>query len=148
MNKKGLDEMQVQKKNLIGNQAFAMLLYLLMLDVGLYGFGFRWVSYPANVMIILSLCSGIYVIRLIAENSFVGPSAKTERPLLKVVLTTLLAISVSAAILVLMKNASFSIPEQIEEMSAPLLFITASVAIVIAVTTIVIKRIQNRNDDE
>jgi len=147
MNKKGLDEMQVQKRNSIGNQAFTMLLYLLMFDVGLYGFGFRWVSYPANVMIILSLCSGIYVIRLIAANAFVGPSAKTEKPLLKVVLTMLLAISVSAAILVLMKNASFSSPGQIDEMSAPLLFITAGVAILIAATTFIINKIQNRDDE-
>ncbi|MDW7730152.1 MAG: hypothetical protein SCJ94_09150 [Bacillota bacterium] len=53
MNRKGLDEMQVRRKNKIGNQAFIMILYLLMLDMGLYGFGFRWLSYPTNVMIIL-----------------------------------------------------------------------------------------------
>ena len=35
MNKKGFDERQVQKRNAIGNQAFIMLLYLLMLDAGL-----------------------------------------------------------------------------------------------------------------
>jgi len=39
MNKKGLDEMQVQRKNKIGNQTFLMLLYVLMLDVGLHGLG-------------------------------------------------------------------------------------------------------------
>lgn len=147
MNKKGLDEMQVQIKNSIGNQAFIMLLYLLILDAGLYGFGFRWVSYPANVMMILSLCSGIYVIRLIAANAFVGPSAKTEKPLLKVILTMLLAISVSAAILFLIKNASFSSSSKIDEISAPLLFVTAGVAILIATITLIIAKIQNKDDE-
>ncbi|UNC92295.1 DUF6773 family protein [Candidatus Contubernalis alkaliaceticus] len=148
MNKKGLDEMQMQRKNKIGNQAFLMLLYLLMLDAGLHGYGFRWVNYPANVMIILTICSGTFVVRLILANAFVGPSAEEEKPFLKVLLTMMLAIVVSAAILVLLKNASFSNPNQIDEMAAPILFITAGVAIVIAVTTIVIKRIQNKNDSE
>lgn len=147
MNKKGLDEMQVQRKNKIGNQAFLMLLYLLMLDAGLYGFGFRWVSYPANVMIILSICSGIYVVRLITTNAFAGPSAEKEKPFLKVFLTTILAVAVSIAMF-LLKNASFSNSNQIDDMAAPLLFITASVAIVIAVTTIVINRIQNKDGSE
>lgn len=148
MNKKSLDEMQVQRKNKIGNQTFLMLLYLLMFDAGLHGFGFRWVSYPANVMIILSICSGIYVVRLISANAFVGPSAEKEKPFLKVFLTMVLAVAVSIAILVLVKNASFSNSNQIDEMAAPLLFLTAGVAIVIAVTTIVINRIQNKNDVE
>ncbi len=147
MNKKGLDEMQVQKKNSIGNQAFVMLLYLLMLDAGLYGFGFRWISYPANVMIILTLTAGIYVIRLITANAFVGPAAKTEKPLMTVVMTMFFAALISAAILVLMNNTSFSSPGQIEEISAPLLFITAGVAMVVAITTLIIKRIQNREDE-
>jgi hypothetical protein len=139
--------MQVQKKNSIGNQAFVMLLYLLMLDAGLYGFGFRWISYPANVMIILTLTAGIYVIRLITANAFVGPAAKTEKPLMTVVMTMFFAALISAAILVLMNNTSFSSPGQIEEISAPLLFITAGVAMVVAITTLIIKRIQNREDE-
>ncbi len=75
MNKKGLDEMQVQRRNNIGNQVFLMLYYLLMIDAGLYAYGFRWVSYPANVVIILTICAGagIYVVRLIKANAYVGP---------------------------------------------------------------------------
>jgi len=119
-----------------------------MLDAGLNGFGFRWVSYPANVMIILSICSGIYVVRLVSANAFVGPSTEKEKPFLKVFLTMVLAVAVSVAILVLLKNANFSNPSQIDEMAAPLMFITAGVAIVIAVTTIIINRIQNKKDIE
>ncbi len=147
MNRKSLDEMQVKRKNEIGNQTLIMLLYLLMLDVGLYGFGFRWVSYPTNVMIILLICSGIYAVRLIAANAYVGPAPEKEKPFIKVFLTTVLAVAVSASILFLVKNSSFSDSSQIEEMAAPLLLITAGVAVVIAVTTTVINRIQNRRDD-
>jgi len=80
MSKKGLDEMQMQRKNKIGHQAFMMLLYLLMLDAGLYGFGFRWLSYPANIMVILMFCAGIYVVRLITGNAYVGPSEEKQNP--------------------------------------------------------------------
>lgn len=148
MNKKGLDEMQIQRKNKIGNQAFVILLYLLMLDTGLYGFGFRWVSYPANVMIILTLCAGFYVVRLIKDNAYVGPSVEKERPVLKVALTVFVSVSVAMVILVLLKNAGFTSPEQIDDMSAPILFITSFVAITIAVVTSLIKRNQNRKDEK
>jgi len=146
MNKKGLDEMQAQRKNKIGNQAFLMLLYLLMFDAGLYGFGFRWVSYPANIMIILIICSGIYVVRLISANAFIGPSAEKEKPVLRVFLTAFIAVAVAIAIIELIKIAGFSNERQINDMTAPLLFITATVAIVIAVTIIIIKIIQNKNE--
>jgi hypothetical protein len=146
MNKKGLDEMQLQRKYKIGNQGFVMLLYLLLLDTGLYGFGFRWISYPANVMIILTLCSGIYVVRLISGNAFVGPFAKNEKPVLKAVLTALCSVSVAAVIIVLLKNAGFSNAGQIDDMSAPILFITAATGLIIAAVTGVIKRKQNRDD--
>ena len=66
-------------ENKIGNQSFIMLLYLLLFDAGLYGFGFRWVSYPANIMIILTVCSGIYVVRLITGNAYVGPSTEKQK---------------------------------------------------------------------
>lgn len=144
MNKKGLDEMQLQRKNKIGNQAFVMLLYLLLLDTGLYGFGFRWVSYPANIMIILTVCSGIYVVRLIAGNALVGPLSKNEKPVLKSVLMVLCSVSVAMFIIVLIKNAGFISSDRINDMSAPILFITAAVAIIIAIVTAVIKRTQNR----
>lgn len=148
MNKNGLDEMQVQKSNKIGNQTLHILLYALMLDVCLHGLGFRWVSYPANVMIILSVISAIYVVRLISANAYVGRSFGKEKPFLKVFLTMGLAVMVSVAILFLFKNANFSEASQIYEMAAPILFIVGGVSIVITVTTMVINKIQNKKDEE
>ena len=47
---KRLDEMQVQKRSVIGSQTFIMLLCLLLLDILLNGFGLN-VGYPENVLI-------------------------------------------------------------------------------------------------
>ncbi|MFX4262450.1 hypothetical protein ACOBQJ_09625 [Pelotomaculum propionicicum] len=146
MNKNGLDEMQTQRKNKIGNQTFLMLLYLLLLDAGLYGFGFRWVGYPANIMIILTVCSAVYVVRLIAGNAYAGPSAGKEKTVLKAVLAVFIAVFVAACILVFIRVAGFSNSNQIDDMAAPILFITAFIALIIAITTSIIKRIQNKND--
>lgn len=148
MSKKGLDEMQMQRKNKIGHQAFMMLLYLLMLDAGLYGFGFRWLSYPANIMVILMFCAGIYVVRLITGNAYVGPSEEKQNPLLKTFFTVLVSVSVAAAMLLLVKQADFSNNRHIDEMSAPVLLIAATVALVIAIMTHVIKNIQNKDGPE
>lgn len=145
---KGLDEMQVQRKNKIGNQAFLMLFYLLLIDIGLQGFGFRWLEYPANVMVILMVCSGIYIVRLILANAFVGPAPEKQNPILKVLITVLLAMAVAAVILLLIKSAGFSDPVEVESRTASILFGSAGMAIVIAVTTIVVNRIQNRKDGE
>ncbi len=144
MNKNGLDEMQLNKRNQIGNQCFLLLLYLLMIDAGMYGFGFRWVSYPANVMIILTICSGIYAVRLIAGNAYVGPSAGKERTALRTILTTLIAVGMGFAVVFLLKTANFS-TSNIDNMAAPVLFITAAVAITITATVAIINYVQNKD---
>jgi len=59
-----------------------------------------------------------------------------------------LAVIVSAVILILVKNASFSDAGQINEMAAPILFITAGIAIVIPIVRMILNRIQNEDDGE
>ena len=53
MNSKDLDEMQLARRNHIGNQSFMLLFYLLFLDIGLRGFGVTWLNYPVNVFLIM-----------------------------------------------------------------------------------------------
>jgi len=79
MRKNELDEMQLQKRNKIGNQAFMLLSYLLMIDIGLYGLGFRWLQYPTNVWIIMIGCMTYYMIRIIWQNSYVGPQQSSKK---------------------------------------------------------------------
>jgi len=147
MNKIGLDEMQIQRKNKIGNQSFLLILYLLLFDAGLYGFGFRWISYPANIMLIITFCSAIYVFRLIKGNAYAGPSPDKEKPITKVLLNVIIAVFVAFIMIVLLKNAGFSHSSNIDDMSAPILFISAAIAIMIAVITMIIKKIQNRDNE-
>ena len=80
-------------------------------DILLNGFGFKWVGYPENVLLILTLCSGVYALRLILANAVVGPAAKSERLLLKAVLTVLPVIAVSAAAAFWVKDARFGVGE-------------------------------------
>ncbi|KUO71341.1 MAG: hypothetical protein APF81_19150 [Desulfosporosinus sp. BRH_c37] len=78
MRNNNLDEMQLQRRNKIGNQAFMLLFYLLMIDIGLNGFGFRWLNYPANVLAIMTACMTYYLIRIIWNSSFVGPQQSSK----------------------------------------------------------------------
>ncbi|PRR83817.1 DUF6773 family protein [Clostridium vincentii] len=148
MSKNNLDEMQLQRKNKIGNQSFLMLFYLLMLDIWLYSFGFKWISYPANVVFILTFCGGIYFLRLIIGNSYQGPDIKKEKPLLKIVLTVLGSLVAATAIIVIFKNAGFSTDGQINDTGAIILLITSSIAIILVLISTVIKKRQNKNDEE
>ncbi len=145
MNRSGLDEMQLLKRNQIGNQCFLLLLYMLMIDTGLYGFGLRWINYPANIMIILTICSGIYVIRLIAGNAYVGPAGGRERTALRTMLTTLIAVGIGFAVVFLLKTANFTTNSR-DNMAAPILFIVAAVAITVAATVAIVSHIQNKTD--
>ena len=145
MIKKGLDEMQLQRKNKIGNQSFLMLIYLLLLDTGLYGFGFTWVSYPANIILILTICSAIYVIRLMKSNAYVGPYTE-GKGVFKTVLTVIIAIIVAMASIVVLKDSNFNFSSnQIDDIAAPILLITALVALIIAGIVSIIKKIQNKH---
>ena len=142
MNQNRLDEMQVQRRNHVGNQSFLLLMYLLMIDAGLYGFGFRWINYPANIMIIVTICAGIYLIRLINSHAYVGPSTDKGRPVLRFMLTLAMTVTVAAAVVILLKHASFTTTAQLNEMSAPIMFIIAAIAIIIALVTLFIRRSQ------
>jgi uncharacterized ion transporter superfamily protein YfcC len=142
MNKNQLDEMQTQRKNNIGNQSFLLLMYMLMIDAGLYGFGFRWIDYPANIMIMVTICAGIYLIRLINSNAYVGPSTNNRRPVLRFMLTVAMTVAVAGGIVVFLRHASFTNTTQLNEMSAPIMFITAAIAIIIALVTLIIRRSQ------
>jgi len=71
-----------------------------------------------------------------------------QNPLLKAFLTVLVSVSVAATILILVKQADFSNNHQVDDMSAPVLFIAATVALVIVIMTHIIKNIQNKDDRE
>lgn len=148
MNKKGLDEMQLYRKNRIGNQTFLLLLYLLLLDTGLYGYGFRWINYPANIMIILTFCSAIYVTRLIRNNAYIGPSPHKENITKKTILTVIVSISVALMLIFILKNLPISDQSQTDNIVAPILFITALISILMVAAISIITKIQNKDTED
>ena len=73
MNKnKKLDEMQIQKKNKIGNSCFIIMFYLIFIDIGLHEAGINWLAYPINILLIISVCMGYYLVRIIWQGSYLG----------------------------------------------------------------------------
>lgn len=73
-----LDEMQVQRKNKIGSSCFMIMFYLLFIDIGLHEMGIRWMAYPINVLIIISICMAYYLIKIIWTGSYLGVSIKNQ----------------------------------------------------------------------
>ena len=148
MNKKGLDEMQVSDKNKIGSQMFGLLYFLLLFDAGLYGFGFQWAAYPANVMILVTFCGSLFVVRLIKANAYVGPAGKGEKPMRRVVFTMVVAGVVSAATLLLTKALGLGVTDRVDEFAATAFIVSVLVAFLLAVVVGVIGKKQNRQNVE
>ncbi len=145
--KNGLDEMQQERKNRIGNQSFLLLMYLLLIDGGLYGFGLRWIEYPGNIMLIISLVSGIYVVRLIRNQAYVGPRPEIQRPVRRIFVMVFLAVAVAMAAMGVMAFLGAVEVKAVKDMTAPLLVITSLSALTVAgLTGFIIKR-QNKDHE-
>ena len=141
-NKNELDEMQKSLRDKIGNQSFMLLFYLLLLDIGLYGFGIRWLVYPANVMVILIVCMVIYLVRIIAKNSYLPPQTYKSKPILRLVFTVIFAIILAIAIAMFCGKTN-PFPAD-NGNSAIILFIVSLVGLVIAAIVSIIKRNDNK----
>ncbi len=142
MNKKNeqLDEMQRHRKNDIGNQSFQLLFYLIMIDAGLYGFGIKWVAYPANVVIIATVTCGIYLVRLIRAQSLIGPTKNHRHPLAKISVIVLLATLCAVLFTMLASRFDLMHTDGVSESSAMIIFITSIVALIIVSGSLVISR--------
>ncbi|MBU3155755.1 hypothetical protein LL037_06830 [Clostridium estertheticum] len=73
-----LDEMQIQRRNKIGNNCFMAMFYLLFIDIGLREIGISWLAYPLNVLIIITICMVYYLIGTIKSGSYLGVNYKNE----------------------------------------------------------------------
>lgn len=149
MHKNGLDEMQKERRNGIGNSMFLVLAYAILLDAGLNGMGIRWLNYPANTMVIMSACMGIYLVRIIAANAYLPPEAQKRKSLLKIKAVVVLCIAVAAAALFAFANASGQITAgDAGDNSAMILFIVASVGLLISLIVALIKRANDKKDSD
>jgi len=148
MRKNELDEMQLQKRNKIGNQAFMLLSYLLMIDIGLYGFGFRWLNYPTNVWVIMLGCMTYYMIRIIGNSSFVGPQQSSKRMARKTRYLMGTAGFVAAVTAFILQKYFIKVPAtNADDHGAMILLVFSIVMIVIIAGVKIIANRQSKNDD-
>lgn len=149
MQKNNLDEMQLQKRDRLGNQAFMMLFYLLMLDIGLYGFGVRWLNYPVNVFVIMLVCMTYYSVGLIIKNAYVGPRVGNLSFGLRIILTVVFAVVIAVAALLLTQTEVIQLNTAgQEDSSAMILLIISVVALIIMGVVSLVSKKQNSHSAE
>jgi uncharacterized membrane protein len=147
-NKNGLDEMQKARRDKIGNQSFNLLFYLLMLDIGLYGFGLRWLSYPADVMMIITVCMTVYLVRIIAGDSLISPKAQKSKPVMHIALIVVFSMILAALAVFFGRNLFVQPAVGVNDNSAVILVISSAVGLVIALVFLVIKKISGKDEND
>lgn len=147
INKNGLDEMQKGKRNSIGNQMFMLMTYALLFDSGLYGLGVRWLKYPVNIMVIITVCMGIYLIRTIAVNAYLPPKAQNRKTVISLIIVIVFSAVFAIAAFKLFGDLSVqSALEGTDDNSALVLFIVSAIGLIISLIAALIKKINDKND--
>ena len=147
-NKDGLDEMQRERRNKIGNQMFLLMSYALLIDTGLYGQGIRWLEYPGNIMTIFIACMGIYLVRLIANNAYLPAKAHNKKTVVALILAIVFSITLTITAITLFRNSAKQIVESTNNNSAWILFIISAVGLLVVLITAIIKKVSNKEDKE
>lgn len=145
INNNGLDEMQREKRNDIGNQMFMLMFYALLIDAGLSGVGIRWLKYPANIMVIITVCMSIYLVRTIAANAYLGPKAQSRTTLISLVIAIAFSVALVIAASDFFGNLS---TETANDNSALILFIVSATGLCIALIAAAIKKINDKNESD
>ncbi|HAN22090.1 MAG: hypothetical protein A2Y15_03815 [Clostridiales bacterium GWF2_36_10] len=142
-----LDEMQKFTKNKIGHQTFILMIYLLLIDLFLNGIGIHWLEYPENIMVVIILCSFIYLMRIIKNDAYLSPKAKKSKSGIKIALLIFFSIALAVATVLLSKNSlSIEIIGNNGIDSAFILFIVPFLGLIIVSIVSIIKNINNNKD--
>ncbi len=147
--KHGLDERQRAHRDRIGNQCFMLLLYGILIDTALYGAGVRWLPYPANMMALLTVCAGVYQVRIILGNAYLPPGESGPRRRRKTIILAAFAVAVAAvAAAVLVRSGALPAAEAANgDNSAVVLFIISAVSLIIALVSGLIQHRRDREKD-
>lgn len=149
INNNGLDEMQKERRNSIGNQMFMLMFYALFLDTGLYGAGIRWLKYPANIMVIIMICMCIYLIRTITANAYLPPKVQSRKTIVSLIIAIVFSVVLAIAAFNLFGNLSTQAAvEAANDNSALILFIVSAVGLLISLIAAIIKKVNSENDSE
>lgn len=145
-NKNGLDEMQRERRNSIGNQMFMLLAYALIFNGGLYSAGIRWLEYPANVMIITTVCMAIYLVRLIAFNAYLPPKAQNRKTVITLIMAIVFSIAFTLSAINLFGQSPTQVADNANDNSALILMIVSAVGLLATLIVVVIKKVNNKGD--
>jgi len=143
--KNGLDEMQNQQRNKIGNQMFMVMTILLFINNGLRGFGVTWLEYPTNIMLIVTICLSVYLVRLVIANAYLPTNKKSNTIRLVVALVCAIALGISAVFF--LGQSTVEVNEPANSYGAIALFVVSAVGLIVVFVTALIKKKSN-NDDE
>lgn len=142
INRNGLDEMQKSRRNTIGNNMFMLMFFALLIDVGLYGMGIRWLNYPADIMVIIMVCMGIYLISTIAANAYLPPKTSSRKNLVLIIIAIAFSVILAIAAFNLFGNSSIQFHgENTDDNSALILFIVSAVGLLISLIIAVLKKV-------
>lgn len=147
MRKNQYDEMQIQKRNEIGNQTLSLMIILLMLDALFYNLGFQWITYPSNIFSIVILCSGIFVIRSSLNGILIAP----KQNITKSAITTIIFMAITMIGVTLLIKLIDPQKLNIASGSSEILNIISVISILIILATIIIyfvrRSMENKLDD-
>ncbi|WP_405115114.1 DUF6773 family protein [Paenibacillus sp. FSL K6-1217] len=145
MGKTNLDERQLQKRHKAGNQAFLLMAFLLLADMGLQNYGIRWLEYPLSNYTIFMLGVGSYLVRLIWSGAYVGPGGGQSRVNGRSIAGAALAMLVAACVVIVtFMNPSAQTAADGNVNGKVILIISVSAALIILSTVFLIRRRNNR----
>jgi hypothetical protein len=151
LDKRGLDERQRAHRDCIGNQCFLLLLYGILIDAALNGLGVKWLPYPANMMVLLAVCAGIYEVRIILDNAYLPPGAKAAHSRRSIIITTVFSVAVAAVASVIFIRNSAPLPLGTgngEDNSALILFVISGVSLLMALVAGIVRRRRDKENEK
>ena len=146
-NKNGLDEMQKQRRNSIGNQMFMIMTYLMFINIGLHSFGFEWLEYPTRTFLIVVVCLSVYLVRLIASNAYLPTQALNRNGIIGLVIAVAFSIALAIAAINYL-GVSAERLDGMSDNSALILMIISAVGLIGALITMVVKKVSDKDDKD
>ena len=144
--KNGLDEMQKHHRNNIGNQMFILMTFLLFINNGLHGAGITWLAYPSNIMVIVTVCLSIYLVRLIASNAYLPTSRISSK--LRLIVAVIFSVIVGISAIALFLRSPAEITEVTNDNGAIILMTISAVGLIIALGFGLIKKLNDKDDND
>jgi hypothetical protein len=143
----GLDEMQTARNSKIGSQMFSVLSVALLANIVLYGLGIRWLDYPTDVMVIVVVCLGIYLVRTIMAGACPHTHIKMKKFAIIMVAD---AAALAFALALILRETPAIAAESADTNYAVIILMGVSIAALAAsgIASIVRKRRDKRTEDD